>query len=117
MNGGYLAALAAAFGVAAAMPPALAQATSSQPAPPPSPQEAVADAGLTPGEVRKVDREQGKVTLRHGEIRDLGMPPMTMVFRVADPRLLEQLKPGDQVRFRAENRNGAYTVIALERAP
>ncbi len=77
---------------------------------------ASATAALTDGEVRKVDQEQGKLTLRHGPIATLDMPAMTMVFRVADPKLLDGLHPGDKVRFAAENRNGAYTVTAIERA-
>ena len=68
------------------------------------------------GEVRKVDKAQGKLTLRHGPIANLDMPPMTMVFRVVDPKLLETIKPGDKIRFAAENLNGAMTVTAIEAA-
>lgn len=70
---------------------------------------------LTEGEVRRVDRAQGRLTLRHGPIESLGMPPMTMVFRVQDPAWLEGLKPGDTIRFQAERINGAYTVTRLEK--
>lgn len=70
---------------------------------------------LTEGEVRKVDREAGKVTLKHGEIKNLEMPPMTMVFRVHDPKLLEPLSPGDQVGFQAEKVDGQFTVTAIEK--
>jgi Cu(I)/Ag(I) efflux system periplasmic protein CusF len=69
---------------------------------------------MADGEVRKVDKEQGKVTLKHGPIANLDMPGMTMVFRVADPRMLEAIKEGDKVKFAAEKVNGAYTVIAME---
>jgi Cu/Ag efflux protein CusF len=72
---------------------------------------------ITEGEVRKVDRAQGKVTLKHGRIENLDMPAMTMVFRATDPRLLDQLKPGDKVRFAAENINGALTVTAIQASP
>ncbi len=71
-------------------------------------------AAFADGEVRRVDREQGKVTLRHGPIANLDMPGMTMVFRVADPKLLATLKEGDKVKFAAEKVNGAFTVIAIE---
>ncbi len=69
---------------------------------------------MTDGEVRKVDRELGKITLRHGPITNLGMPGMTMVFKVADPSLLRDLKEGDPIRFLAERLNGAITVTAIE---
>ena len=69
---------------------------------------------MTDGEVRKVDRELGKITLRHGPIANLGMPGMTMVFKVADLRLLSDLKEGDRVRFFADRLNGAITVTAIE---
>ena len=71
-------------------------------------------APQTDGEVRKIDQAQGKVTLRHGPIENLGMPPMVMVFRVIDPRLLEGLKEGDKVKFSAEKINGAFTVTAIQ---
>lgn len=72
------------------------------------------DARLTDGEVRKVDKETGKVTIKHGPLENLGMPAMTMVFQVKDPGLLDQVKAGDKVRFRAEQINGAYTVMQIE---
>lgn len=70
----------------------------------------------TDGEVRKVDKEQGKITLKHGPIAKLDMPGMTMVFKVADIQLLEGLKQGDKVRFTAEQVNGALTVTAIDPA-
>jgi len=70
----------------------------------------------TEGEVRKVDREQGKVTLKHGPIENLGMPGMTMVFKLADPSMLDRVKAGDTVRFVADNIDGALTVMAIEAA-
>jgi len=77
---------------------------------------ASAAAPQSEGEVRKVDRDQGKLTLRHGPLENLGMPAMTMVFKVADPKLLDGLKDGDKVRFTAERVNGAFTVTALQAA-
>jgi Cu/Ag efflux protein CusF len=66
-------------------------------------------------EVRRVDVRGQKLSLRHGEIKNLDMPPMTMVFHVTDPAWLEQVKPGDRIRFQADKLNGNYTVVALER--
>jgi len=77
-------------------------------------QLAQADAGMAQGEVRKIDRENRKVTIRHGEIRSLDMPPMTMVFQASDARLLDGLKVGDKVRFMAEKVDGGYAVTAIE---
>ncbi|MDM0122727.1 copper-binding protein [Variovorax arabinosiphilus] len=67
-------------------------------------------------EVRKIDTEQQKITLRHGEIANLDMAPMTMVFRVKEPALLQKLKPGDKVRFTADKVDGALTVMTLDPA-
>lgn len=69
------------------------------------------------GEVMKIDHTTGRVTLRHGGVRSLDMPSMTMVFRVADPKLLEGVAAGDQVRFAADKVGGQYTIVALVKAP
>ena len=71
---------------------------------------------LTEGEVRKVDKQAKKITLRHGAIRNLDMPGMTMVFNVTDPGVLDKVKPGDKVRFAADKVGDALTVTYLERA-
>lgn len=71
-------------------------------------------APMAEGEVRRVDREAGKLTIRHGEIRNLDMPPMTMVFRVADRVLLEKAAEGAKIRFAAEKRGADYVVTAIE---
>ncbi len=71
-------------------------------------------AAMSEGEVRKVDSTAGKLTLRHGPLMNMDMPPMTMVFRVKDPAWLTQLKVGDKVRFVAERVDGNLTVTALE---
>jgi Cu/Ag efflux protein CusF len=71
---------------------------------------------MAQGEVRKVDKDRGKVTLRHGPIPNLDMPAMTMVFRVADPRMLDAVKEGEKVRFSAQRIDGVFTVTALEPA-
>lgn len=68
---------------------------------------------LSEGEVRKVNPEAGKITLRHGPLTNLDMPAMTMVFTAADPRLLDGLKEGDKVRFTADRRDGVFVVTAI----
>lgn len=72
---------------------------------------------MVDAEVRRVDAGAGKVTLKHGDIPNLEMPPMTMVFQVRDPALLEKAKAGDKVRFSAEQKEGAIVVTAIEPAP
>lgn len=72
-----------------------------------------APAEMSEGEVRKIDKAQGKVTLKHGPIVNLDMPAMTMVFRVADPKLLDGVKVGDKVRFAAQKQGGAIAVVAM----
>lgn len=111
-------ALAVRLALAAALIPACAQATahdhaahgaqSAETAP------AAASQDLSEGEVTRWDARTSKVTLRHGELKNLGMPPMTMVFqlRVAAPE--PALKAGDKVRFRAEQDQGAFVVTQLE---
>ncbi len=68
------------------------------------------------GEVRRIDKAQGRITLRHGEIKSLDMPPMTMVFRVRDAKLLDGLAVGDRVRFDAVQADGQYVVTAIVKA-
>jgi Cu(I)/Ag(I) efflux system periplasmic protein CusF len=75
---------------------------------------ATSDAALSQGEIRRVDRDAKKLTIRHGAIAHLDMPPMTMVFQVADPAVLEQVKVGDKVRFAADKKDGAYVVTRVE---
>jgi Cu/Ag efflux protein CusF len=64
--------------------------------------------------VRKVDKENKKITLKHGPIKSLDMPPMTMVFQVADTSMLDKLQPGDKVRFRATSDAGKMTVTEIQ---
>lgn len=71
-------------------------------------------ADMADGEVRKVDKENKKMTIKHGEIKNLDMPPMSMVFQVRDPALLDKLKPGDKIRFSAEKLEGAFVVTGIE---
>jgi Cu(I)/Ag(I) efflux system periplasmic protein CusF len=105
--------LLAALGAAAVLQ---AQATTHD-TKSPAPNHAQAPASATAmsdGEVRRLDKSQGKLTLRHGPLANLEMPAMTMVFRVADPKMLDALKEGDKVRFSAERVDGVITVTAIE---
>jgi Cu/Ag efflux protein CusF len=71
---------------------------------------------LTDGEVQRIDKANGRITLKHEEIKNLDMPPMTMVFQVKDPALLEKARVGEKVKFRAEKDGKAYVVTAIEKA-
>lgn len=73
-----------------------------------------ADARLAEGTVKKIDKSAGKLTITHGPLESLGMPAMTMVFRAADPGLLDQVKVGDKIRFAAEKVGDALTVTSVE---
>lgn len=75
---------------------------------------ASASQDLSEGEVTRWDARTSKLTLRHGELKNLGMPPMTMVFQLRLPAPAPALKPGDKVRFRAEQDNGSFVVTVLE---
>ena len=75
---------------------------------------AATNAMLSEGLVKKVDKAQGKITLKHGPLQNMDMPGMTMVFRVQDVGWLDQVQPGDKVRFVADRVNGALTVTKLE---
>lgn len=77
---------------------------------------AAAEAPLAEGTVKKIDKSAGKLTIAHGPLESLGMPPMTMVFRAAEPGLLDQVKVGDKIRFAVERAGGALTVTAIEPA-
>jgi Cu(I)/Ag(I) efflux system protein CusF len=75
---------------------------------------AAASADMADGEVRKVDQEAGKVTLKHGEIKSLDMPAMTMVFVVKDKAMLDGVRAGDKVRFKAANDAGKFIVAEMQ---
>ncbi len=115
--------------LAGALGPALAQAPgddhdSHPPAaapPAPAPQRAQGSASadqseLSEGEITRWEPRTLKVTLRHGEIKNLGMPPMTMVFRVNDASLLAPFQTGDRVRFRVERKSTGYFITRMEAA-
>jgi Cu/Ag efflux protein CusF len=75
---------------------------------------ATAASDMTDGEVRKVDVEAAKITLKHADIKSLDMPAMTMVFVVRDKAMLDKVKAGDKVKFRAVNEDGKFTITALQ---
>jgi Cu(I)/Ag(I) efflux system protein CusF len=68
------------------------------------------------GEVRKVDKAAGKMTIKHGPIPQFDMGAMTMVFRVKEPAMLDRVKPGDRITFVPEKVGGAFTVMSIEPA-
>lgn len=71
---------------------------------------------MSDGVIRKIDSKRGKVTIRHGEIANLDMPPMSMVFNVEDPAMLESLAKGDSVRFVAADKGGKLYVTEIQAA-
>jgi Cu(I)/Ag(I) efflux system periplasmic protein CusF len=73
-------------------------------------------AALSDGEIRRVDKDAKKITVRHGPLANLDMPAMTMVFQVKDPAMLDQVKVGDKVKFQAEKIGGAFTITRIEPA-
>lgn len=77
---------------------------------------AASAADMTEGEIRKVDKEAKKLTIKHGEIKYLDMPPMTMVFQVKDVALLDKVKPGDKVRFAVEKAESGFVVTDIQAA-
>lgn len=72
-------------------------------------------ADLSEGEVRKVNRETRKITIRHGPLENLGMPPMTMVFQAKDPALLDRVQAGDKIRFRAEQSGADFFITEISK--
>ena len=78
---------------------------------------ALAQGAAIDGEVKKIDQDAGKITLKHGPAKSLGMDePMTMVYRVKDPAMLKQVKVGDKISFEAESADAGYTVTKLQKA-
>ena len=91
-----------------------AQMSPSMSMPAASKSSSAAEATMTDGVVQKVDKSRGVVTLKHGEIANMSMPPMTMGFDVADKKMLEGVKVGDKVKFRVEKVNNAPIIVRLE---
>jgi len=71
-------------------------------------------ADMTDGEIRKVDKDTKKITIKHGEIKNLDMPGMTMLFQVKDTAMLDMVKPGDKVKFKAEKLGGGIVVTEIQ---
>ena len=107
-------AVAGALGAAALLPlPAFAQAHEHHVVAAATPAKS---AEPSEGEVRKVDPGAKTITLKHGPLKNLDMPAMTMAFRVADPAMLAKVKVGEKVRFVAENPGGKLTIMQIELA-
>jgi len=81
-----------------------------------APVHAQQSAGMADGEIRKVDKDAKKITIKHGPLQKLDMPAMTMVFQVKDPAMLGRVKAGDKVKFEAEKVGGAFVVTRIEPA-
>lgn len=71
------------------------------------------EAAMSDGEIKKVDKDTGRLTIKHGPLENLGMPGMTMVFGVKDMSALDVLKAGDKIKFVAEKLEGRYVVTQL----
>ena len=102
---------------AVALGVALPMSSFAQPAVDPVKTEATQSASLTDGEIKKVDLDNGKVTIKHGDIKHLDMPGMTMVFTAKDKSMLANLKPGDRVKFVAASEGGKLVVTEIQAAP
>lgn len=81
-----------------------------------APMAAMPAAAMVDAEVRKVDKDTKKITLKHAEIPNLEMPGMTMVFQVKDPAMLDAVKAGDKVKFKAEKVGGAFVITDMQAA-
>ena len=79
------------------------------------PSDALAQAAMADGQVTKIDQSAGKITLKHGPIKNLDMDSMSMVFRVQDPSMLKGVKVSDKVKFEADRVNGQITVIKMQK--
>jgi Cu(I)/Ag(I) efflux system periplasmic protein CusF len=73
-----------------------------------------AKTSMSDGEIRKINLETGKVTIKHGPLQNLDMPGMTMIFRLQDPAMLDQIKEGDKIKFIADKVDGAFVVKSLQ---
>ena len=75
---------------------------------------AAASVDMTDGEIRKVDKDSKKITIKHGEIKNLDMPPMTMVFQVKEAAMLDSIQAGDKVKFKVEKQSSGFVVTELK---
>ena len=99
-----------------AAPAAADAASTTTSALPVSTTQATSTLPLVNAEVRKVDIDNKKISLKHGEIKNLNMPGMTMVFVVKDAKLLDDVKTGDKVSFTADHINGVFTVLSIKKS-
>ena len=113
----FLAAFGALAFAAALTTNVQAQTTTNQGSMPGMTMDTAATASMTDGEVRKIDKENQKITLKHGDIKNLDMPGMTMVFKVKDPAMLDKVQVGSKVKFKAKKEGGAFEVTSLEVTP
>lgn len=81
-----------------------------------APAAVIAQSAMVDGQVTKIDTDQGKITLRHGPIKNLDMDSMSMVFRVKDPAMLKQVKVGDKIKFEADRVDGQITVTKIQKS-
>jgi Cu(I)/Ag(I) efflux system periplasmic protein CusF len=95
--------------------PAAAQ-TTAEAAKPMMKETKTASMPMTEGEIKKVSKDTGKLTIKHGEIKNLDMPPMTMVFVAKDPAMLDKVAVGDQVRFTVVDEGGKMVVTEIQPA-
>jgi Cu(I)/Ag(I) efflux system protein CusF len=102
---------------AIAVAPAMAQAKADEHSAHHPASAAASTAEMTEGEIRKVDMAAKKLTIKHGEIKNLDMPPMTMVFQVKDAAMLDKLKAGDKIRFVADKSATGYVVTDVRPLP
>ena len=71
-------------------------------------------ASMSEGEIKRINKETGKVTIKHGPLQNLDMPGMTMLFRMQDPAMLDQIKEGDKIKFVADKVDGTFVVKSLQ---
>ena len=107
----FLAVSACAIGIASPLT-SFAQAAMDH-----SKMESAQAPAMTDGEIKKIDQTNGKVTIKHGDIKHLDMPGMTMVFTAKDKSILSNLRPGDQVKFMVLSEGGKMIVTEIKNAP
>ena len=90
-----------------------AHVVTAQTPPAPKLEASKTSADMADGEVRKIDKENKKITLKHGPIKSLDMPGMTMVFQVKNAALLDTVKAGDKIKFKAEQAGSAIMVTDI----
>jgi Cu(I)/Ag(I) efflux system periplasmic protein CusF len=69
---------------------------------------------LSDGEIRKVDKDAGKLTIKHGDLKNLAMPPMTMVYQVKEKAMLDKVQAGDKIKFKVIDDNGKMVVTEIQ---